>query len=52
MKGLELLNLPGRNNSIPFFLANIEWILPISTVIVILIYYFDKKRKNKDDENK
>lgn len=52
MKGLELLNLPGRNNSIPFFLANLEWILPISTVIVILIYYLDNKRKKNDSKDK
>lgn len=30
-----------------FFLTNIEWILPISTIIVLLIYCFDKKNKEK-----
>ncbi|MFY9084941.1 hypothetical protein [Aliarcobacter cryaerophilus] len=47
-----IAGLSSRQGSGIYVFLNLEWILPISTVIVILIYYFDKKRKNKDDENK
>lgn len=34
---------------IDFLFSNLEWILPISTVIVLLIYYFDKKTKIRNE---
>jgi hypothetical protein len=41
-------SLTGMSGSgLDFLFSNLEWILPISTVIVILIYYFDKKNKEK-----
>lgn len=46
-----IAGLSSRQGSGIYVFLNLEWILPISTVIVILIYYFDKKRKNKDDKN-
>lgn len=30
-----------------FLFSNLEWILPVSIIIVFLIYYFDKKNKEK-----
>lgn len=41
-------SLTGISSSgLDFLFSNLEWILPISTVIVILIYYFDRKNKEK-----
>lgn len=42
------ISLTGISGSgIDFLFSNLEWVLPISTVIVLLIYHFDKKNKNK-----
>ncbi len=47
-----IASLSSRQGSAIYVFLNLEWILPISTVIVILIYYLDNKRKKKDKDLK
>ncbi|KLD96027.1 hypothetical protein [Aliarcobacter butzleri] len=47
-----IASLSSKQGSGIYVFLNLEWILPISTVIVILIYYLDNKRKKKDKDLK
>ena len=47
-----IAGLSSRQGSGIYVFLNLEWILPISTVIVILIYYLDNKRKKNDSKDK
>ncbi len=46
-----IAGLSSRQGSGIYVFLNLEWILPISTVIVILIYYLDNQRKKKDNKD-
>ncbi|AXX85317.1 hypothetical protein [Aliarcobacter skirrowii] len=47
-----IAGLSSRQGSGIYVFLNLEWILPISTVIVILIYYLDNQRKKNNSKDK